>query len=106
MNQNQPIAHVVKRRPLNSNQIDQLRAAVELARQPDAWMAAHIRALDPFQRAADHSESNWFRIAQDICYPSRQLQRLALMVQDEESEQSETGGYPDPASNPYYGVRV
>lgn len=107
-----PRIPLITRRPFSSGQVDQLRAAVELARQPDAWMSAHIRALDPFQRAADHAESNWFRVAQYVCYPLRQLPRLALMLAEEEaqeseqSEQSDTGGYPDPASNPYYGVRL
>ncbi|HWF03627.1 MAG TPA: hypothetical protein VHA06_08075 [Candidatus Angelobacter sp.] len=60
---------LITRKVITSAEIDQIRAAVELHRNADNWMAAMIRALDPFQRAED-LKTNWFDLAKSLCVPT------------------------------------
>jgi hypothetical protein len=86
-----------------------IRAEVERHATLDAMMSVVLLQADPFQHATDRlnalpcwmaseaqPQSKWLDLANDICIPET----------DETDEVDELGSYPDPAGNPYAGVRV
>jgi hypothetical protein len=85
-----------------------MRAAVERARVPDAWMSTLILLLDPFQRATDRNgaqpcvqpktQTDWFGLAKHICIPSDELDEGT----EEKHEADETGYFPEAYLDPVY----